>query len=465
MEKQDTDLERQKTVRAPSLLASGKRKTIEPVRLDGYYASQRRRLSWLLFVIYLVAPWIKIDERPLILLDFTKDSYWVFFTIWHRTDAFYLLAVLLLLLISLFIATAIKGRIWCGYACPQTVFLDWLIRPLEEFFEGNAYKRAAARGKKKGSVAWLRKIAKHTSFLFRGFIVGNTALMYFTGPSKLFEWIQSSPSANPAAFGMMMGITALFYFDFAWFREQFCSFVCPYARFQAILLDEDSPTVHYKEERGEARGRGKNKGDCIDCGLCVRVCPTGIDIRDGLQLECIQCLRCVDACNSVMTSLKRPKDLISWGSPTTSAAKSQKHASSAILKPRLLVYAAVTAALLGICTYSIVNRKDVEFTLIRQPGSALTNISDSTSANVFQIRITNTTSRDISLTVKSADEKIQVICGACQSPITAFASKRASLVLSFDRTDFVKEVSLVFTYGEKEELIRIPIINRTQASL
>lgn len=442
---------RKHTGRAPSLESSGKRREINPLRLTGHYSRIRKKIAWILLAVFFVTPWIEISGKPFIRLDVAHDSYWLFFQMWHQTDAIFFIAIPALLVLVLFLATALKGRIWCGYACPQTVFLDWMVRPIEEFFEGNAYNRIAASKRGRTNAEKLKKLAKHLVFASIAIIVGNVSIMYFYGPEAVLTWMTTSPVLHPFEFGLMSFIGAAFYFDFAWFREQFCSFLCPYARFQAILMDESSPSVHYDVNRGDPRGKSKTSGDCIDCNLCVRVCPTGIDIRNGLQLECIQCLRCVDACNSIMTSLGRKPELISYTSTGTNANHSKVFS-------RVTLYSILLVGLIITVAFGFANRRTVEIFITRQAGQPTASYGESTYANFFQVRLTNLSSDVVPISLTSPQNDINILCGNCNQPLKAFEVKRASLVVRFKEDIQSKEIPIKFRYGDHSQELTLPII-------
>ena len=284
---------------------SGRRRWLYPDRRPGLYATRRKFTAFILIGLYLVGPWLSWNGNPLLRLDVFEKKAYLFGYVLRVNEAGILAPFFATMALVLLLATSVKGRIWCSYACPQTVFVEWLIRPIEEWVEGSAHHRRRIDAGPRTFIIYFKKAVKHLLFLIIAAIVANTFVSFFVGPDRVVHWMTAPPTEHPIPFLAMMSVMLGFYADLAWFREQFCAFLCPYARFQSVMLDSATPTVAYDAKRGDPRGRGESKGDCIDCGLCVRVCPTGIDIRQGLQLECITCARCIDACHMVMPNLER----------------------------------------------------------------------------------------------------------------------------------------------------------------
>ncbi len=312
----------------------GNRKWVYPEIVWGRFLKSRTFVAYLLMATYLFSPWIRINGEHLILLDITERKFTFFGSVFWATDTIFLMFFLTSLGLILFLVTAVLGRVWCGWACPETVFLEFLFRPIERLIEGNATQRKRLDAAPWGVEKILRKGLKHVLSATLASVVANTALAYFIGTEKLLEVMTSSPIQNPVLFSVMISLMALMAFQFGWFREQFCTVVCPYARFQSVMLDPDSLVIGYDNNRGEPRGK-KDKsdaGDCIDCKLCVRVCPTGIDIRNGLQLECINCAQCIDACDSIMHKIGRPLGLIRYDTERKLLGGERNWASKSILK-------------------------------------------------------------------------------------------------------------------------------------
>lgn len=416
------------TERAATVTAEGKRRRLHPHRMRGRLARIRMLVSVLLLQVYFFIPWLQLQGRPLLRFDILGGAIHCAGFVFPFSAVSMLIFFLLAFVFAVATLTSLKGRIWCGTACPQTVYLDFVIRPIEEFFEGPASRRVLRDKEpfKPGNV--LRKLGKHVAFLIVAALVANNFLGYLFDPSEVIRWMTGDPGEHVWQFGLMSAVMLVFYGDFAWFREQFCSFVCPYARLQSALMDDVTPTVFYDSIRGEPRGKKSGAcGDCIDCGLCVRVCPAGIDIRKGLQLECVQCLRCVDACELIMTNLKRPRGLIRFGQPVEGKADGAGRG----WRIRPLIYALLLLAVLLAASFRVLNREKVELTLTRVPGPAYVAGADGVIANVFSMRLFNATAESLEFPVTSPDPGVDVDCGACGKPLQPFEERRGIIVVKY----------------------------------
>jgi cytochrome c oxidase accessory protein FixG len=286
-----------------SLTSDGKRRRIAPAEVRGRFTRLRTAGFVLLIAVYAALPWIQIGGHPAVFLDLAHRRFHLFGATFNAQDTWLLFFLLAGAGIGLLTATALLGRIWCGYACPQTVFLDGVFRRVERWFDGPP----ALRRRRAGSRRALRTAGKHAVYLAVSALVAHVFLSYFVSLPALFAMMATSPAEHPAAFAWAFALTAVMYGNFAWFREQTCLIVCPYGRLQSALTDADTLIIGYDVRRGEPRGKLKQApgGDCIDCNRCVAVCPTGIDIRNGLQIECIGCAACVDACDQIMARVGR----------------------------------------------------------------------------------------------------------------------------------------------------------------
>lgn len=432
----DSDLRTGDPLAAPATVTQeGKRIWLYPERRSGKSAQARLSLAIVLIGFYLVAPYVTVAGEPMLRLDVLAGRASILGHSFRYTDGALVFFVLALLALALFLVTALRGRVWCGWACPQTVFIDWVVRPLEELIEGDSHAR-----RRRDLEPWTwnrfwRKTAKTALIFLLAVVVANTFLAYFIPYRTLLHWITSSPAEHPVAFTLMSLVGVLFFFDLAWFREQFCVFLCPYARFQSILVDWFSPVVGYDTKRGEPRGKPPGKGDCIDCGLCVRVCPTGIDIRRGLQLECIACERCVDACDSIMDQIDKPHGLIRVASQAELSGDTRKR----FLRPRVVLYTSFLVILLSGFVFVLSRRTGVSLSLVRAPGQAFTRLAvDGATekfSNIFQVFVENNSPTDVPLAFNIvAPTGAQLVCGGCQENLPAFESRRLNLVIVFALT-------------------------------
>ena len=357
------------------------REWVYPQSIQGRFMTIRRWTFLGLHLLLLITPWITINGHPAFRVDVPARTVYLFGSIFTASDTIFLLLILWFAAFSLFFFTAVFGRIWCGYACPQTVFLESWIRPVELWIEGDRLTRK--RRDEKGWTfdrAW-RKVAKWTVFLAVSLFLAMAGMSIFAGARELW-----TGQAGPVEYTMVAIFTAFWFLDFTWFREQFCNYVCPYARFQSVLADEETLIITYDEVRGEPRQAGKQAaldGRCIECNKCVAVCPQGIDIRDGFQLECIQCARCIDACTSVMDKLGHPT-LVAYGSIAESEGREVRR-----WRPRTILYAAILVGIIAAGAILAANRVDFEATVNRAPGSLFTMDADGYTRNTFLLKITN----------------------------------------------------------------------------
>lgn len=372
-----------------TLEADGKRRWLRPRLAKGPRWNARRWVAYGLIAIYAIAPYVTIDGVPLILLDVVRRQFHIAGVTFLPTDTALLALLVLIAGLGVFLATAVLGRVWCGWACPQTVYMEFVFRPIERLFCGTVGRGGPA----KRVAAW-RTIAMYVVYVAIAFHLAHTLLAYFVGVGTVHEWIwRSTPFQHPAAFAVVAIATAWIVWDFAYWREQMCIIGCPYGRMQSVLLDRNSLIVSYDAKRGEPRGKTARavslptldaKGDCIDCTMCVQVCPTGIDIRDGLQLECINCAQCIDACDSVMDRVGRDRGLIGY------ASQAQRDGErSSWLRPRILIYPALLAALSTLFALLLVNRPAFDLTVLRNAGRAFNVLPDGTIENTMRLKIVN----------------------------------------------------------------------------
>lgn len=306
--------------RLSMIAPDGNRLKIYAAEVKGRFRRWRNITQFVLIIFFMVLPWTKINSVQTVLLDLPRRQFALFGLVFQAHDGPLLFLIFGSLAVGLAFLTAVWGRVWCGWACPQTVFLDGVFRRIEFLFEGNHLQRRALDKAEMSANKFFRKFGKWLAFAGVSALLTHSFLAYFVGSDRLIQMITTHPSENWTPFVFILFSTAIILFNFGWFREQFCIVMCPYGRFQSVLLDANSVTVTYDEARGEPRkskamtAPNAKKGDCVDCGRCVAVCPTGIDIRNGLQMECIGCTACIDACDDIMQKVKKPTGLIRYDS-------------------------------------------------------------------------------------------------------------------------------------------------------
>jgi cytochrome c oxidase accessory protein FixG len=372
----------------PTLNEDGSRRWIRPKPSHGAHWRARRIVAVSLMIVFVLIPHLRMNARPLILLDLPRREFTLFGTTFLPTDTLLLMLLLASIVIAVFLVTALFGRVWCGWACPQTVYMEFLFRPIERLVEGG---RSGSLGlDRKGQHFHPRRLLKYAIYTVLALFLAHTFLAYFVGTEALAEWVRRSPAEHPTSFFVMAGTTVAMFANFAYFREQTCLVACPYGRWQSVLLDKQSLIVAYDPRRGEPRMKGKVRpegaGDCIDCGACVLTCPTGIDIRDGLQMECIHCTQCADACDDVMTRVGKPTGLIRY----SSRELLEGHVRH-LVRPRTVLYPLALAVFLGGFTYALVTRDAADVTILRGTGEPFTRQDNGMIANQVRIKIANRT--------------------------------------------------------------------------
>lgn len=426
----------------PTLNQDGTRRWIRPRHVHGRFDRRRFILGWTLIASFCTLPFVRIGGKPTILLDVVHREFTFFGRTFLATDGVLLMLLMLSILVGIILLTALVGRAWCGWGCPQTVYMELLFRPIERLIEGDHRKQAELdrRGPN------LRRVFKFAVFAVLSAIVGNVFLSYFVGVHTLAGWMRHSPQEHRAAF-LVMGVTAaLVFFDFAYFREQMCTVVCPYARLQSVLLDKKSLVVAYDPGRGEPRGKkGKTTGDCVDCGVCVAVCPTGIDIRNGLQLECITCAQCIDGCDAVMDKLKRPRGLIRYTSEDALATR--KFSWRSLIRARVLVYPVLLVALLTALVVSASGRKVAEVSVLRGVGAPYVEQGDEIR-NLVRIKIRNRTHAPAAFSLSLVDAGVSTLV-APENPITVPAGEQTT------ESVFVLSPHAAFVGGKRAVGIRV----------
>jgi cytochrome c oxidase accessory protein FixG len=359
---------------------AGTRNWVYVQHITGRFQRLRRWTFVGLHVVLFGLPWLTISGNPALLFDLPGRRLYAFGATFTASDTLLLLIILLFLAFSLFFFTALFGRLWCGYACPQTVLLDAWVHPVERWLEGERTTRI-----RRDQAGWTwdrlwRKGAKLTLFALAAFVVSMSFMSFFTPARELW-----TGAAGTASYALVAFFTGVWFLDFTWFREQFCNYLCPYARFQSVMVDDHTLTISYDPRRGEPRGgkTAKVEGRCIDCAKCVVACPTGIDIRNGFQLECIGCARCIDACTDVMGRFGH-ETLIAYGNLAALQGKRTR-----LVRPRTIGYAALLAGLSAGLVAALAMRVPFDASVARAPGSTYTVDDDGFVRNTYLLRISN----------------------------------------------------------------------------
>jgi cytochrome c oxidase accessory protein FixG len=378
-----------------------------PRQPKGWYYRARTWLSYVLLAVLFVGPFVRISGNPLLLMNISERRFVVMGQVFWPQDAAILVTGLLIFLTGIAVFTAAYGRLWCGWVCPQTVLMELVFRRIEYWIDGDpAAQRALDRAPWTGRKLW-KRLAKHALFLGLSFIIGNTLLSYIIGTEQLFAIMTDNPLNHLQGLGAMVLFTLVFYGIFARFREQACTFICPYGRFMSTLVDENSIVVAYDHRRGEARGhlhrgqadadrRAAGLGDCVDCHQCVVVCPTGVDIRNGTQMECVHCTACIDACDGVMDRIGRPRGLIRYAS-LNGIERGEKQLR---VTPRLVGYTVLLAILIGLECFLLFTRSDVRADLLRAPGSLYQENFGGWIGNVYQLRLRNNSTKEVAVELR-----------------------------------------------------------------
>lgn len=425
--------------------SAGKRVWIFPKKPFGKFYNYRTYVSYLLIVFLFAAPFIKIGGQPLLLFNIIERKFSIFGVTFWPQDFFLFGLAMIAFFVFVVLFTVAFGRIFCGWFCPQTIFMEMVFRKIEYWIDGDANQQ-----RKLDKMPWnrekiMKRAAKHSIFFAISFLIGNILMAYIVGSDQWIDIVTHSPLENWVGFLGVLGFSGVFYFIFSSFREQACTTVCPYGRLQGVLLDNDSIVVAYDFVRGEPRGKIKKQkkapapcegcatpepkesvaaktaeahgpslvnmvagtetvkpelGDCIDCKLCVQVCPTGIDIRNGTQLECVNCTACIDACDEVMEKVDRPKGLIRYASHNNIENKQPFR-----FTPKIIGYTVVLTILIVILSFSFGTRSDVETTILRTPGTLFQKTDEGNFTNLYTIQMVNKTTEamPVVLRVKSPE--------------------------------------------------------------
>lgn len=390
----------------------GKRKWIYPKKPSGRFYNARTIVSIFLILFLIGAPFIKVNGHPFLLFDFPNRNF-ILFSIPFGPHDFHLFALAIIALaVFIILFTVIFGRVFCGWACPQTIFMEMVFRKIEYWIEGDFKEQIKLKQAPWTSSKIFKKTLKHVIFFLIAFFISNIFLSYIIGMDELIKIVTAPPSKHLTGFISMLIFSGVFYFVFSYFREQVCTIVCPYGRLQGVLLDQDSIVIAYDHVRGEPRGKLRknetqvNQGDCIDCYLCVDVCPTGIDIRNGIQLECVNCTACIDACDAVMDKINKPRGLIRYDS-LRGIEKKEKFRFT----PRMALYSTILVVILSILTCLLVTRSDFSINILRTPGLLYQQQPGDMFSNIYDLNIINKTfnSAQIELRLKDVQGELKLL--------------------------------------------------------
>jgi cytochrome c oxidase accessory protein FixG len=389
----------------------GKRKWIYAYKPSGKFYNIRSVLSVLYFAIFFGLPFILIDGRPLFLFNIPKAKFIIFGKVFWPQDFFIFGITMITFIFFIILFTAAFGRLFCGWACPQTNFMEMMFRKVEFWILGDAGKQKQLKNSPWTTSKILKVTIKQLAFYLLSFIIANFFLAYVIGIKELEKIIVEPVSEHIVGFSSIIVFSGVFYAVYAFFREQACVVVCPYGRLQSVLLDKNSMIVAYDYKRGEKRGNPKKAhtedlGDCIDCYQCVKVCPTGIDIRNGVQMECVGCTACIDACNNVMDKLDKPRGLIRYASENSIANGEPLHYTT-----RMKIYTGLCLVVLSILIFLLFTRKDIDATIMRTPGMLFQEVGKDSISNLYNFKAVNKTVKDVPLTMKveGMSGKIEII--------------------------------------------------------
>jgi cytochrome c oxidase accessory protein FixG len=435
----------------------GSRNTIHPEPVRGRFQRRKQAIWLVLIAIYLALPWITIGGKPAVLIDIGRRHFYLFGKTFNAQDFWLAFFFVTGIGITLFVISALLGRIWCGYACPHTVFLEGVFRRIEKWIEGSPRARRQLDASPWNARKIVRRGGKFAAFLAVALLLAHTLLSYFMPVDEVFQAIVSPPSEHPTAFAFVLLLTGIVFFDFAWFREQLCIVICPYGRLQSALYDRHTINVGYDAGRGEPRGkeRGPEQGDCIDCFRCVAVCPTGIDIRNGTQLECIGCADCIDACDEVMDRVGKPRGLIRYDSLAGLAGEPRR-----FVRPRMVLYTVLVLIGALVFTAAALRRTSFEANLLRLPTSPWT-IEGDTVTNAFSLHLENKQPHAETFELAArAPDGIDVLISLPKVTLESLRDQRVPIFARFARQRFAPGTGfeLVVRTAAEERVIVQPLL-------
>jgi cytochrome c oxidase accessory protein FixG len=381
---------------------SGKRVWVFPRKPHGKFTNYRNIVAYVLLALFFVIPFLKINGNPLLLINIVERHFFIFGQPFYPQDFFILALGAITSIVFVILFTVVFGRIFCGWICPQTIFLEMVFRKIDYLIEGDRNKQMKLDRQEWNTEKIWKRSLKWSIFIIISLIITHWMFMYIVGYQEVFTMIKEGPFNNFTSFLVMIIFTGAFYFTFAWFREQVCTLVCPYGRLQGVLIDKQTINVYYDFKRGENRSKwrkgvdrkAEGKGDCIDCNQCVVVCPTGIDIRDGQQLECVNCTACIDACDEVMVKTGLPPGLIRYATEDEIEKEIPFQFTT-----RMKAYSFVLALMVAFMGFLMYNRADVEAKFIKPAGSSFF-VRDAKITNTYSYTFLNKSNKDKIITIK-----------------------------------------------------------------
>ena len=396
---------------------------LHPADVSGRFTFFRRIFGILLIAVYVLMPWIPINGAPALFLDVENRRFHIFGLTLLTQDLWVFFFLISGLGFSLFFVTALLGRLWCGWACPYTVFLEHVFRRIERWIDGDATARRKLDAAPSSARKTIRRIVKQGLYILAAALIAHVFISYFVSLPRLYEFMREGPLQHGATFTIISALTAVLWFCFAWFREQFCIILCPYGRIQSALTDEETVVIGYDEKRGEPRGKASdpNAGDCIDCHRCVQVCPTGIDIRNGLQMECIGCAACIDACNDIMRKVNRPTGLVRYDSTAGLAGRKRR-----ILRPRVWLYAGMGMIGFLALGFTAYHKAKPVFAEVSRMRGAPFFVDPTVVRNHYQLRLLNKRNQPVTFTISLENPPSGFTLSGIGEPLTMAAHAEAS---------------------------------------
>jgi cytochrome c oxidase accessory protein FixG len=414
---------------------SGGRNWIYPKQPRGFYTRLRTILGGILLLILFATPFVRINGHPLMLFNIVERKFIIAGAIFGPHDFYLLGLAVIAAIVFVVLFTVVFGRLFCGWICPQTVLMEMVFRRIDYWIEGDHRQQRRLTESPWNGWKLRRKLPRYALYALLSFVISNSLLAYIIGSDKLLVLVTDPPGEHLAGLTAMLAFTGVFYWVFAWFREQACILVCPYGRLQGVLLDRNSIVIAYDYVRGEPRAKRKRNeerttGDCVDCGQCVDVCPTGIDIRNGTQLECVNCTACLDACDAVMDAVKKPRGLIRYDSATGIASTVRT-----IWTPRVIGYSIVLAVLVSVLGVLLSTRTDVDVTVLRTPGMFYQEQPDGRISNVYDVKALNKTFDRVPLTLRlqTAEGEVRLIGDELSPEPQGVAEAKLIIILPRER--------------------------------